>query len=100
MLMQNMPTTVVEREIHRGGRECTGEKAVFWGGGSTTLALLSPGLPKPKSCSCGYPMDLRGDLLSEGETEMLVEGVRFWTCSRCGDSVKEHYCFPTYQETM
>ena len=97
--MQNMPTTVVEREIHRGAVSVPVRRR-FFGVVAHTLALLSPGLPKPKSCSCGYPMDLRGDLLSEGETEMLVEGVRFWTCSRCGDSVKEHYCFPTYQETM
>ena len=97
--MQEMPTMVVEKEIQRGavsvplGRRILGLVA-------HTLALLSPGLPRPKRCSCGYPMDLRGDLLTSEDTETMVEGVRFWRCSRCGDGVKERYCFPTYQETL
>ena len=97
--MQDMTTMVVEREIQSGAVSVPLRRR-FMGVVAHTLAMLSPGLPRPKSCSCGYPMDLRGDLLSEEDPEMLVEGVRFWNCYRCGDSVKERYCFPTYQETM
>ena len=97
--MQNMTTVVVEKEIQSGAVSVPLRRR-FMGVVAHSLAMLSPGLPSPKSCACGYPMDLRGDLLSEEETEMLVEGVRFWNCSRCGDSVKERYCFPTYLETI
>ena len=65
-----------------------------------TFAMLSPGLPRPRRRSCGYPMGLKGDLLSDEDTGVIVEGARFWACSRCGDSVKERYRFPTYQETL
>ena len=94
--MQDMTTMVVEREIQSGAVSVPLRRR-FMGVVAHTLAMVSPGLPRPKSCSCGYPMDY---LLLEEDIEMMVEGVRFWSCSRCGDSVKERYCFPTYQETM
>ncbi len=97
--MQDMATMVVEKEIQRGAVSVPLRKRIL-GVVAHTLAMLSPGLPRPKNCSCGYPMDLSGDLLTDEDTEMMVEGVRFWTCSRCGDSVNERYCFPTYQETL
>ena len=97
--MQEIPTMVVNKEIQRGPVSVPLTKRLMRLV-AHTLALLSPGLPRPRSCSCGYPMDLTGDLLAEDDTEMMVEGIRFWTCSGCGDSVKERYCFPTYQERM
>ncbi len=97
--MQEVPTMVVDKEIQRGPVSVPLAKR-FMVLAASALALLSPGLPRPKRCSCGYPMDLKGDLLLGDDTDMLVEGVRFWTCSRCGDSVNERYSFPTYQETM
>ena len=97
--MQDMATMVVEKEIQSGVESIPLRRRLF-GVVAHTLAMLSPGLPRPKSCSCGYPMDLRGDLLTDEDTEMIVEGVRFWICPRCGDSVNERYCFPTYQETL
>ena len=97
--MQEMTTIVMEKEIQSGAVSVPLRRR-FMGVVAHTLAMVSPGLPRPKICSCGYPMDLRGDLLSEEETEMLVEGVRFWNCSRCGDSVNERYCFSTHLETV
>ena len=97
--MQEVPTMVVEKEIQRGPVSVPLAKR-FMVLVANALALLSPGLPRPKSCSCGYPMDLKGDLLLQDDIEMLVDGVRFWNCSRCGDSVKERYSFPAYRETM
>ena len=97
--MPDMTTMVLEKEIQNGAVSVPLRRR-FMGVVAHTLAMVSPGLPRPKSCSCGYPMDLRGDLLLEEDIEMMVEGVRFWNCSRCGDSVKERYCFPSYKETM
>lgn len=74
--MPDMTTMVLEKEIQNGAVSVPPRRRIM-GVVVRTLALVSPGLPRPKSCSCGYPMDLRGDLLSEGETEMMVEGVRF-----------------------
>ena len=74
--MQDMTTMVVEREIQSGAVSVPLRRR-FMGVVAHTLAMVSPGLPRPKICSCGYPMDLRGDLLSEEDPEMLVDGVRF-----------------------
>ena len=97
--MHDTASMVVEKEIQRGAVSVPLRKRILGGGGSHARNAFS-GLPRPKSCYCGYPMDLRGDLLTDEDTEMMVEGVRFWVCSRCGDSVNERYCFPTYQETL
>ena len=97
--MQDVATIVVNKEIQRGPVSVPLTKR-FMVVAVSALALLSPGLPRPKSCSCGYPMDLKGDLLLEDDIAMLVEGVRFWSCPRCGDGVKERYSLPAYRETM
>lgn len=64
MEMQDMTTMVMEREIQSGAVSVPLRRR-YMGVVAHTLAMVSPGLPRPKSCSCGYPMDLRGDLLLE-----------------------------------